>query len=95
VDEAKPRGARLKGFSLHANKAVAAGAREQLEHLCRYLLRPPLAQERLTESSQGLSSRLRYLHRGRHRPATPIELLRALRLSPCSHRCSIPAGAPG
>src|SRR5262245_22985506 len=29
-------------------------AREQLEHLCRYLLRPPLALERLTESSGGL-----------------------------------------
>ena len=25
--------------------------------------------------------RLRYLHRGRHRPATPIEVLRLLRLS--------------
>ena len=27
--------------------------RERLEHVCRYLLRPPLALERLTESSQG------------------------------------------
>jgi hypothetical protein len=33
--------------------AVPAHAREQLEHLCRYLLRPPLATERLTESSGG------------------------------------------
>lgn len=53
VDEQKPRGARREGFSLHANVAVAAHAREQLEHLCRYLLRPPLALERLTESSHG------------------------------------------
>jgi hypothetical protein len=30
--------------------------------------------------------RLRYLHRGRHRPATPIEFLRMLRLSLCSPR---------
>ena len=35
------------------NVALAAQAREQLEHLCRYLLRPPLALERLTESSGG------------------------------------------
>ena len=28
-------------------------AREHLEHVCRYLLRPPLALERLTESSGG------------------------------------------
>ena len=53
VDADKPRCARLAGFSLHANVSVAAHAREQLEHLCRYLLRPPLALERLTESSGG------------------------------------------
>src|SRR5262245_19213217 len=53
VDEAKLRCARLEGFSLHANVARPAHAREQLEHLCRYLLRPPLALERLTESSGG------------------------------------------
>ena len=53
VDADKPRCARLAGFSLHANVSVAAHAREQLEHLCRYLLRPPLALERLTDSSGG------------------------------------------
>jgi hypothetical protein len=53
VDEQKPRCARWQGFSLHANVAVAAQAREQLEHLCRYLLRPSRALERLTESSHG------------------------------------------
>ena len=53
VDADKPRYARLAGFSLHANVFVAAHAREQLEHLCRYLLRPPRALERLTESSGG------------------------------------------
>jgi Putative transposase len=52
-DGAKLRCARLEGFSLHVNVAVPAHAREQLEHLCRYLLRPPLATERLTESSGG------------------------------------------
>jgi hypothetical protein len=53
VDAAKPRCARLEGFSLHANVAVPAPARERLEPVCRYLLRPPLALERLSESSQG------------------------------------------
>jgi Putative transposase len=33
--------------------AVRAHRRDQLERLCRYLLRPALALERLTESSGG------------------------------------------
>ena len=49
----QPRCARLQGFSLHANIAVPAHARGALEHLCRYLLRPALALERLTENSNG------------------------------------------
>jgi hypothetical protein len=53
VDGAKPRCARLEGVSLHANVGVPAHARARLEYLCRYLLRPPLALERLTESSRG------------------------------------------
>jgi hypothetical protein len=53
VDRAKLRCARPEGFSLHANVALPAPAREPLEHLCRYRLRPPLALERLTESSGG------------------------------------------
>jgi hypothetical protein len=47
------RCARLEGFSLHADVAVRAHRRDQLERLCRYLLRPALALERLTESSGG------------------------------------------
>jgi hypothetical protein len=38
---------------LHANVAVPARRRDQRERVCRYLLRPPLALERLTESSGG------------------------------------------
>jgi hypothetical protein len=53
VGEDKPPCARLEGFSLHAHVAVDTHAREQLEQLCRSLLRPPLALERLTESSRG------------------------------------------
>jgi Putative transposase len=47
------RSARLEGFSLHADVAVAARRRDQLEKVCRYILRPPLAVERLTESTGG------------------------------------------
>ena len=39
--------------------------------------------------------RLRYLHRGRHRPVTAIAFVRALRLSWCPPRRSAPAAAPG
>ena len=53
VDEAKRRWARMGRYSLHADVAVPAHARERLEHVGRSLLRPPLALERLTESSHG------------------------------------------
>jgi hypothetical protein len=39
--------AQHEGFSLHAGVAVAAGQREKLERLCRYLLRPALSHQRL------------------------------------------------
>jgi hypothetical protein len=47
------RSARLEGFSLHADVAVRARRRDQLERLVRYLVRPPLALDRLTESTGG------------------------------------------
>src|SRR5262245_44949269 len=42
-----PRQAHLEGFDLHANVWVGANDRAGLERLCRYVLRPPFAQERL------------------------------------------------
>src|SRR3989454_11471263 len=36
-----------RGFDLHANVAVPAADRTRLERLCRYLLRPAVAQDRL------------------------------------------------
>jgi len=42
-----PRHAHLAGFDLHANVAVPATDRARLEQLCRYLLRPAVAQDRL------------------------------------------------
>ena len=47
------RSARLEGFSLHADVAVPARRRDQLERLVRYMVRPPLALDRLTESTGG------------------------------------------
>ncbi len=41
------------GFSLHAAIRVGAGKRDKLERLCRYVTRPPLAQDRLSVTSAG------------------------------------------
>ncbi len=41
------RQAHLEGFDLHANVWVSANDRAGVERLCRYVLRPPFAQERL------------------------------------------------
>jgi hypothetical protein len=45
--------ARANGFDLHAGLVVPAGDRERLERVCRYALRPPVAEERLSLSSAG------------------------------------------
>src|SRR5438128_10954854 len=49
-EEAEPsarRCANVDGFSVHANVSLPANKRAKLENLCRYMLRPPLAVERL------------------------------------------------
>lgn len=48
-----PRQAHLEGFDLHANVWVSGNDRAGLERLCRYVLRPPFAQERLRLRSDG------------------------------------------
>ncbi len=48
-----PRQAQLDGFDLHANVWVAANDRAGLERLCRYVLRPPFAQQRLRLRDDG------------------------------------------
>ena len=105
VDGEKLRCARLEGFALHANVALDARAREQLEHLCRYLLRPPLALDPLTESPNG---QLTYqLPHPRRPPPPPPPLSPApvpwrpgpplptpLRSPPLSRRAPEPCGGP-
>jgi len=51
--DASPRVPRYGGMSLHADVCVPARDRARLERLCRYVARPPLAQERLEERSDG------------------------------------------
>ena len=41
------------GFDLHAELCVPADRRDRLERLCRYVLRPPVAQERLHLTAAG------------------------------------------
>jgi hypothetical protein len=47
----------VMGFNVHAGRAIAARDRQGMEQLCRYLSRPPIAQQRLDELADG---RLRY-----------------------------------
>src|SRR5262249_1261291 len=48
-----PRHGRLAGFDLHANVGLPAADRGRLEQLCRYLLRPAVAQDRLRLLADG------------------------------------------
>jgi hypothetical protein len=45
--------ARSNGFSLHAALVIPAGQRERLERVCRYVLRPPVAVDRLHVTTDG------------------------------------------
>ncbi|MFO0613022.1 MAG: transposase [Polyangiaceae bacterium] len=71
----------IAGFNVHAKVAIPAGDRARLERLCRYLARPPIAQDRLTALADG---RLRYEMKKPWRDGTyaivlePLELLTRL-----------------
>ena len=43
----------VRGIHVHAKQLVDGRDRPQLERLCRYITRPPLAQDRLTEQPDG------------------------------------------
>jgi len=81
---ASPKGrrqARLGGFDLHANTSVRAKNRRKLERLCRYLLRPPVAEDRLSFGSDGnVLVRLKTPWRDgtSHIALQPLELLEKL-----------------
>lgn len=42
------------GFSLHANVKIPANQRDALEKLCRYILRGPIAKDRICYDSSGM-----------------------------------------
>jgi len=44
---------RTNGLSLHAGVVVPAGQRARLEQVCRYVLRPPVASDRLAVAADG------------------------------------------
>jgi len=65
-----------RGFDLHAGLVTRAGQRDRLERLCRYALRPPLAQDRLHASSEGdiwLTLRHRWADGTTHLRFDPLE----------------------
>jgi len=53
VESSRPLQARCDGCDLHAGVTVAGEDRQRLEQLCRYLLRPPIAQDRLALRPDG------------------------------------------
>ena len=73
--------ARQHGFDLHARLVVPAGQRERLERVCRYVLRPPVAQERLSLTGTGqvvLELRHRWRDGTTQLLFDPVELLERL-----------------
>ncbi len=76
-----PCQAHLEGFDLHANIAVGADERAGVERLCRYVLRPPVAQDRLSLTPDGLvlvTLKAEWHDGATHLLFTPIELLEKL-----------------
>jgi hypothetical protein len=76
-----PCHAHVVGFDLHAGLVTRAGQRDRLERLCRYVLRPQLAQDRLHVSAEGaiwLTLRHRWADGTTHLRFDPLELLERL-----------------
>lgn len=76
-----PCHAHQHGFDLHAGIVARAGHRERLERLCRYALRPPVAQDRLHLTGDGqvwLALRHGWTDGTTHLRFDPIELLERL-----------------
>jgi hypothetical protein len=75
------RCADVAGFNVHANTSARAGDRKRLEILVRYLARPPIANERLSELPDGrLALKFKQVWRdgSTHVVFTPHELIEKL-----------------
>jgi putative transposase len=67
-----------QGFSLHAEVCRPADQRKKLEHLCRYITRPAIANERLTRNRAGdvvLQLKSPYHDGTTHIVMSPLELM--------------------
>jgi hypothetical protein len=76
-----PRHAHLSGFDLHANVDAPAADRARLEQLCRYLLRPAVAQDRQRRLDDGrivLTLKTPWADGTRQLVFEPLELLEKL-----------------
>jgi hypothetical protein len=70
-----------QGFSLHAEVCCAAHQRKKLEHLCRYITRPAVANERLTINRAGqvvLTLKTPYRDGTTHIVMSPLEFMQRL-----------------
>jgi len=70
-----------QGFSLHAEVRCAINQRHQLEHLCRYITRPAIANERLKRNRAGdvvLQLKSPYQDGTTHIVMSPLEFMQRL-----------------
>jgi Putative transposase len=73
--------AKLQGFTLHAAVRWGADQRQQLEHLCRYITRPAIANERLKRNRAGdvvLQLKSAYKDGTTHIVLAPLEFMERL-----------------
>ncbi len=73
--------AKLHGISLHAAVRCGAGERKQLEHLCRYITRPAIANERLRRNGAGqvvLQLKSAYQDGTSHVVMSPLQFMQRL-----------------
>ena len=73
-----PLCANLHGFSLHAAVRCGADQRKELEHLCRYITRPAIANERLTLKRAGQVVLTDSLSRWHDPTMSPVEFMQRL-----------------
>ncbi len=69
------------GFSLHTGVRCAMNQRKELEHLCRYITRPAIANERLTRNKDGqivLKLKTPYRDGTTHIIMSPLEFMQRL-----------------
>jgi hypothetical protein len=68
------RCAEVAGFNVHADTSARANDRKRLEHLVKYLARPPIASDRLSELPERHEGARRKWRLSRLRAGTSIHL---------------------